>query len=332
MAPTGETRKFPNGKAGFKSLLTWLKGRPVSKVVYEPTGCWHRNFEQALIEAGLALAQVNPLQARRFAQARGRRAKTDSIDAGMLAQMGMAFDLRQTTLLSPRQRQLKELQPARWSRVQERTAVENRLPQLHTQLLKRQARNRLRQIKRERAALETEIAGLIQADAKLARINRILTSIPGISRTTSATLLAELPEIGTLESREVASLAGVAPMTRQSGTWKGKSFTQGRTRTVAERALHGRLGGDTIQPGPPCQIPATPEGRETGESRSDGDHKETDHPSQYARQTGPNLVGDRPSHATLNILPRDSLDNMDTHVPLDNASLVSRPVYGLYLD
>ena len=81
LAPTGETRKFPNGKAGFKSLLTWLKGRPVSKVVYEPTGCWHRNFEQALIEAGLALAQ-----------------------------MGMAFDLRQTTLLSPRQRQLKELQ------------------------------------------------------------------------------------------------------------------------------------------------------------------------------------------------------------------------------
>ena len=111
--------------------------------------------------------------------------------------------------------------------MQERTAVENRLPQLHTQLLKRQARNRLRQIKRERAALETEIAGLIQADAELARIDRVLTSIPGISRTTSATLLAEPPEIGTLESREVASLAGVAPMTRQSGTWKGKSFTQG---------------------------------------------------------------------------------------------------------
>ena len=227
LAPTGETRKFPNGKAGFRSLLAWLDGRALEKVVYEPTGYWHRDLEQALSDAGLPLTPVNPLQARRFAQARGRRAKTDAIDAGMLAQMGVAFELRKAILPSPQQRQLRELQQARWSRVQERIAVESRLPQFHDPLLKRQTRNRLRQVERERAALEAAIAELIQADAELARINRILISIPGISATTSATLLAELPEIGTLESQKVASLAGVAPMTRESGTWKGKSFIQG---------------------------------------------------------------------------------------------------------
>ena len=227
LAPTGEARRFSNDAEGFRSLLAGLQGRPIGKVVYEPTGCWHRALEQALLEAGLPLAQVNPLQARRFAQACGCRAKTDAIDAGMLAKMGAAFELRPTLLPSPQQRQLRELQLGRWSRVRERTAIRNRLPHLQSTLLRRQARNRLRQVEREREALEAEIAERIQADAELARIDRILTSIPGVSRTTSATLLAELPEIGTLESRQAASLAGVAPMTRESGTWKGRSFTQG---------------------------------------------------------------------------------------------------------
>ena len=237
LAPTGETRNFPNREAGFRSLLAWLDGRPLKCIVYEPTGCWHRAFEQALMEAGLPLVRVNPWQARRFAQAQGRRAKTDAIDAGVLAQMGVAFDLRRTVLPSPQQRQLRELQLARWALVQDRGAMENRLPHLQQSVLKRLYKNRLRQYQRDLARLEAEIAELIEADAELARVDRILTSIPGISRTTSATVLAELPEIGTLGSQEVASLAGVAPMTRESGTWKGKSFTQGG-RTHLRRGLY----------------------------------------------------------------------------------------------
>ena len=227
LAPIGESRSFPNHKAGFRSLLAWLDGRHIKCVVYEPTGYWHRDFEQALAEAGLRLARVNPLQARRFAQTMGRLAKTDALDAAALAQMGVAFDLHETVLPSPEQRQLRELNLARWTRVRERVAVRNRLPRLQTTLLKRQCHTRLRQIKRELAALEAEMAKLIEANATLAQIDRILTSIPGISRITSATILAELPEIGALESQEIASLAGVAPMTRESGIWKGRSFTQG---------------------------------------------------------------------------------------------------------
>ena len=231
LSPTGETRKFRNGPTGFRSLLAWLKGQPVKRIVYEPTGRWHRAFEEALLEAKLPLARVNPLQARRFAQALGHRAKTDAIDARVLAQMGAAVELRRTHLSSPRQRQLRELQLTRWTLVQDRTAAKNRLPHLHQPVLKRLCKKRLRQIERDLATLEMEIAKLIRADATLARTDQILTSIPGISHTTSATMLAELPELGSLESREVASLAGLAPMARESGTWKGKSFTQGgRTR------------------------------------------------------------------------------------------------------
>ena len=227
LAPTGKARKFPNHKAGFRQLLAWLGDQPVGRVVYEPTGRWHRDFEEALAGAGLVLSRVNPLQARRFAQALGHRAKTDVLDARMLAQMGRALELRDTLLPSSQQGRLRELQLARGVLVQDRTAAKNRLPHLGLPTLKRQCRNRLRQIERDLAVLEVEIAELIQADTILARTDQILTSIPGVSRTTSATILAELPEIGTLESRQAASLAGVAPMTRESGTWKGKSFIQG---------------------------------------------------------------------------------------------------------
>ena len=227
LAPTGETRKFPNGKAGFRSLLAWLDGRALEKVVYEPTGYWHRDLEQALSDAGLPLAPVNPLQARRFAQARGRRAKTDAIDAGMAGADGGGFRVAKghpaLASATPAQRVATgPLEP-----VQERIAVESRLPQFHDPLLKRQTRNRLRQVERERAALEAAIAGTDpgrcgtgtdQPDPDLDS-RHLRNDVSHSPRGTA--------EIGTLESQKVASLAGVAPMTRESGTWKGKSFIQG---------------------------------------------------------------------------------------------------------
>ena len=107
-----------------------MGGAPGSAVTYEPTGRWHRAFEEALFKAELPLARVNPLQARRFAQAIGQRAKTDAVDARMLAQMGAALDLRRTEASSPAQRALEELQVARDALVKDRTAALNRQKQL----------------------------------------------------------------------------------------------------------------------------------------------------------------------------------------------------------
>ena len=95
MAPAGKAARFTNDAAGFNALIAWFD-QPVRSVVYEPTGPWHRAFEEALLRAGLPLARANPLQARRFAQAMGQRAKTDAVDARVLAQMGTALPLRPT--------------------------------------------------------------------------------------------------------------------------------------------------------------------------------------------------------------------------------------------
>nr|WP_299870222.1 transposase [uncultured Roseobacter sp.] len=111
--------------------------------------------------------------------------------------------------------------------MKESTATLNRQKVLKHPLLKRQCAARLRQIERQVKQLDAEIAEVIRADEHLHRRATILTSIPGISDVTAFTLLVEMPELGTLSSPQIASLAGLAPMTRESGKWKGKSFIQG---------------------------------------------------------------------------------------------------------
>ena len=226
LAPVGKAVRFSNDAAGFDALIAWID-QPVRSVVYEPTGPWHRAFEEALLQAGLPLARANPLQARRFAQAMGQRAKTDTVDARMLAQMGAALHLRPTTASPPPRRALEELQVARDALVQDRTAARNRQKHLRHRLLKQQNKTRLSQIDRHLAAVDAEIGKRLAEDAVLARRTEILTSIPGVSSITAAGLLTQMPELGRLDAKAVASLAGLAPVTRQSGAWQGRSFIQG---------------------------------------------------------------------------------------------------------
>ena len=226
MAPAGKAARFTNDAAGFNALIAWFD-QPVRSVVYEPTGPWHRAFEEALLQAGLPLARANPLQARRFAQAMGQRAKTDAVDARVLAQMGTALPLRPTEASSPTRRALEELQMARDVLVTDRTAARNRQKHLRHRLLRQQSKTRLSQIDRHLAAVDAEIGKRLAEDVVLARRTEILTSIPGVSSITAAGLLTHMPELGRLDAKEVASLAGLAPVTRQSGAWQGRSFIQG---------------------------------------------------------------------------------------------------------
>ncbi len=236
MVPAGKAALFPNDAAGFKVLIAWIE-LPVRCVTYEPTGRWHRAFEEALLEAGLPLVRVNPLQARRFAQAIGQRAKTDAVDARVLAQMGAALDLRPTEASSAARRALEELQVARDALVKDRTAALNRQKQVRHRLLKQQNKNRLAQLDRHLAAIDTEIGKRLAEDEGLARRTEILTSIPGVSHVTAAGPLTQMPELGRLDAKAVASLAGLAPVTRQSGAWQGRSFIQGG-RARARRLLY----------------------------------------------------------------------------------------------
>ncbi len=226
-------QRFENSSAGFRALRKWLGKVPVARIVFEPTGPYHKAFEAALGEV-FPLVKVNPLQARRFAEAHGTRAKTDAVDARMLARMGVAFELVPQAQSSRETRVLSDLHVARTGLIKDRTRLRNRAQTQDIAILKRQTKARLAQIDRQIAELDAEIVELISARETTARSRDILCSMPGIGAVTAAAMLTLLPEIGTLERKQVASLTGLAPITRQSGQWQGKSFIGGGRKPLRD--------------------------------------------------------------------------------------------------
>lgn len=243
----GAVARFPNTSGGFRALAVWLSGEGVERVVYEPTGPYHAAFERAF--AGrLPLVKVNPLQARRFAQARGTRAKTDPIDAQALAKMGAALLLQPQEPASDALRVLRELRIARQALVKDRTRLLNRLRSLELPLLRRQNQARLKQTERQLVQIDREICSRIAADRATERTFAILCSIPGVGAISAAAILIELPEIGTLARKQVASLAGLAPMTRQSGHWRGRAFIQGGRKHLRDALYMPALVAMRVNP------------------------------------------------------------------------------------
>ena len=231
----GASCRFVNDKAGQTAFIAWI-GEPEAvhgaRIVYEPTGPYHRAFERRLADAGCALVKVNPRQARRFAEATGRLAKTDRLDAAVLARMGALLELEARPVRSPVLSDLKDLHMAREALVKNRTAARNRAKNLTLPILKRHNAEQLRQIERQIAALENYIMALIKAEPELARRFDILVSIPGVSAITAFALIIDMPELGTLGNAQAASLAGLAPIARQSGQWIGRSFIRGGRANV----------------------------------------------------------------------------------------------------
>lgn len=170
------------------------------------------------------MVKVNPLQARRFDQARGVRVKTDRVDAPMLVIMGETFALAAQPLISQKQRELKELQALRLTLLKDRTRNSNREKSLILAISKRHVKARLKLLKHQLEEIDANIRELLSQDPDTARCHTILCSIPGLSKVSAAALLIEMPELGTLSNKQTASLAGLAPMIRQSGQWCGKAL------------------------------------------------------------------------------------------------------------
>ena len=230
--PVGIDRQFPNTAKGHKALIAWAGQWTVERIAYEATGTYHRALEVAL--SHLPCVKLNPERARRFAQATGTLAKTDRIDARLLARMAIALQPPVRPARSPQQNQLAELVNARDGLVRDGTALKNREKNLTVALLKRQCSQRLEQIARHIAALDAEIAAVIAADEKLARRHDIITSIAGLGTLTANQIIATMPELGSLDNKQAASLAGLAPVARQSGQWRGKSFIRGGRANVRQ--------------------------------------------------------------------------------------------------
>lgn len=235
--PQGEMHQFANDPAGYRALNKWIRPQNVFLTAFEATGAYHRSLERALSTAELPYVRINPLKARRFAEATGKLAKTDRVDALMLAKFA-AF-LKPSPSKNKRQHveTLSELVVARQALVKDRTAVKTRMQTLASPILKRQAIQRLKLIQTQITAINIECLKLVAEDQELSRCMSILTSIPGLGEVTAIILLAEMPELGTMDKREVAALAGLAPITRQSGTWQGKSYIRGG-RSRVRKALY----------------------------------------------------------------------------------------------
>ena len=233
--PAGCERQFTNAAKGHKELIAWLGQWSIDRIAYEATGAYHRQLEQALSD--LPSVKLNPARARRFAQAIGTLAKTDKIDAVILARMATTLQPPVRPANTPQQAKLAELISARDGLVRDKIALQNQAKNLTLPLLKRQHKKRLDQIERHIEQVDAELATIIAADSQLARRHEIISSIAGIGTRTADQLVATMPELGALDPKQVASLAGLAPVTRQSGQWKGRSFIQGGRANV-RRALY----------------------------------------------------------------------------------------------
>jgi transposase len=229
--PAGQTARFANDAKGLRALIKYLAPHQVARVVFEATGAYHRLFERTLAEAGLPMVKVNPLQARRFAEASGKLAKTDRCDAAMLARMGPALELEPRPVVSATLDEMKELLNARDALIADRVAALTRQKTALSALIKRQIAARLRQIDAQIEAIDKKQKELRTADADIQQQFQILASIPGVGEVTANVLIVEMPELGDLDQGQAASLAGLAPIANDSGKSQGKrSIRGGRAR------------------------------------------------------------------------------------------------------
>jgi len=220
-----------NGK-GLAELVDRLKSFVPSLVAVEATGGFESTTAAALAGAGLPLAVVNPAQIRHYAQALGKRAKTDAIDARVIARF--AADVKPdarplpdetTQLLADlvaRRRQIVEMLQAERQR-EKRTTVRR---------LKKSLARLIAALEKELNALDSDIDDTVRGSPVWREKENLLASVPGVGSQTARTLLGELPELGTLGRKQITSLVGLAPYTRQSGQWRGKSMIGGGRKTV----------------------------------------------------------------------------------------------------
>ncbi len=219
--PSGETWQIANQPEAILELAVKLAEMEVERIVLEASGGYEKEVARALKAAGLPVRVMNPRQVRDFAKAAGKLAKTDRIDAVMLARFGAALqpDLRE--LPDEEARQLHNLVIRRRQVLEMLTEEKNRLPQTDTTLQLR-VQKHMEWLEAEAEELNREIRCALQENPALHEKDVLLRSVPGVGPVTSGVLLGGLPELGHLDRKKIAALVGVAPFNRDSGTLRGK--------------------------------------------------------------------------------------------------------------
>jgi transposase len=238
--PTKEDWTVSNDPAGLQELLPRLQALQPQIIVLEATGGYETLLVAALLAGGLPVAVVNPRQVRDFAKSIGRLAKTDRIDAHVLARFATAVELKVRPLPDAQLQELSDLLARRRQVVEMLTAEKNRFKMARGPV-QADIREHIAWLERKLDQLDDELRQRLRSSPVWREKEDLLRSVPGVGPVLSVTLLAELPELGQLDRKQIAALVGVAPLNRDSGQHQGKRMVWGGRAAVRSALYMGTL-------------------------------------------------------------------------------------------
>ncbi len=231
--------QIPNDEENLLKVIHVLKKRNIKRIVVEATGRYEHAFVFACDQANLPIVVVNPISVRRYAQVIGILAKTDKVDANLIAHYAATIQPKIKPIADKQSRLIKDLLVRRTQLLEMQTMEKNRL-QILPKALHRSIKTLLRSLETQIKTITKQIDEAVMQVKHWRTKTEILISVPGVGKVLAYTLLNELPELGKLNRKEITALVGVAPMNRESGSWNGKRRIRGgrhRIRTVMFMAM-----------------------------------------------------------------------------------------------
>jgi len=248
VCPSGEAFVVERNAAGLERLAARLQQIAPHIVALEATGGFETVAAAALAAAGLPVVVVNPAQIRSFAKALGQRAKTDPIDAAVIARFAEAAKPEIRPLPDEANRLLADLVARRRQIIEMMGAESQREKRVTVPQLRKSIARLLKALEKELASVDKDIDDVMRGSPAWRDKENLLVSTPGVGPTIARTLIAELPELGQLSRKQIAALAGLAPFTRQSGQWRGRSFIGGGRSVVRTALFMGAMVGKRHNP------------------------------------------------------------------------------------
>jgi transposase len=240
-----QRQTFPSTAEGRRKLIAWLRRHKVGKAVMEASGGYERDWTRTLREVGIEVRIVDPKRVRSFARSAGRLAKNDPIDAEMIAWFAETFVEAPSQAHDAARERLVQIVNVRHGLLELQTKLQNMCEQSTPEVVQKVRGRLVKKIASEVAQLEAAIAALVKATPHFAELAEIIESVPGLGKTTSAGLIAAMPELGQVSNKAAAALLGTAPYDDDSGKRQGQRHIRGGRRKVRNLFYMACLGAAT---------------------------------------------------------------------------------------
>ena len=239
--------QYGNNPKGIAKMIAGFQDKDIDRIVVEATAGFERGAVKEMLQQGLPVSLINPTRVRRYAQALGRHAKTDKLDAHVLADFGKAIHPELWQMKSELEEQISLRITRRRQLIEMQTQEKNRLATAHPDNVPGIKRH-LTWLKAEIKTLQEELETLIQSDPAYQEKNACLQSVPGVGTVTALTLIAEMPELGLANRKQIAALAGLAPYNKDSGNRTGRRHTFGGRSSVRSVLYMAALSATRCNP------------------------------------------------------------------------------------